>query len=627
MRHPRTPRPLRIFRMAVSSLLIPLIALGVLAGADDPAPLEVDPTAATHVSVRAVADTYVDAANRRATHGGDKRLAANPSPQQRAYLRFDIPAVTAPIAHAWLRVRVVDAPTSGFAVHHVDSVNWDERKMSWTTAPKFGDVVGVSGAVAAGEWIMVDVGAWVRPGRSVSFVLIAATALATISSRETVDTPTVELELSEAAVPTTSTTATTATTAPPSTTSTTVPTWAPTTTAPPATTTTTAPPPPTTSGATYYLDAAGGSDSFAGTSPTTAWRSLARATSATLAPGDQLLLRRGQTWSGSLAMGESGTAAAPITIGAYGVGAAPIVTGASTCIALGGSHLVLTGVQADGCTWSGVDISGSANVVTGNVFAHNAAGVVVRPSGLDNRILSNQIVDNQRMSVLTQGGDDDSGAFGVLLQGDRTEVAGNTISGHDAFSYDYGRDGSAIEVYGARDSYIHHNRAVDNQTFTELGNSRSAGNTYAYNVVTSAVADSTFVITRGAGSVWGPIVGTRFFNNTAILTGANTQGFICHAGCSPSILVMRNNIVQATWKAGYADAPFDGDYNLYWGGTRQFPLGAHDIVADPVFAGGGDLHLGAGSPAIDTGVPIGYASDFEGGPLIGAPDRGAYERR
>ena len=36
---------------------------------------------------------------------------------------------------------------------------------------------------------------------------------------------------------------------------------------------------------------------------------------------------------------------------------------------------------------------------------------------------------------------------------------------------------------------------------------------------------------------------------------------------------MRNNIIQAVWKVGYADAPFDEDNNLYSGGKLQFTKG------------------------------------------------------
>jgi hypothetical protein len=159
------------------------------------------------------------------------------------------------------------------------------------------------------------------------------------------------------------------------------------------------------------------------------------------------------------------------------------------------------------------------------------------------------------MSVLTVGGSDDSGAIGVLLRGDRTEVAFNTISGSDAFSYDYGRDGAAVEVYGGQKNHIHHNFAQDNDAFSELGHSRSADNTYAYNVVLSSLETSVFVVTRGSGSSYGPVLRTSLYNNSVLLTGAQSQGVVCSSGCNADILRMRNNVIQAVWKVGYADAP------------------------------------------------------------------------
>jgi hypothetical protein len=136
-------------------------------------------------------------------------------------------------------------------------------------------------------------------------------------------------------------------------------------------------------------------------------------------------------------------------------------------------------------------------------------------------------------------------------------------------------------------------------------------------------------VTRGSGSGYGPVRNTRLFNNDIVLSGANSQGFVCHGGCGPSILTMRNNIVQAVAKAGYADAPFDEDYNLYFGGQTQFALGAHSMVQNPAFVNpGGDFHLQAGSPAVNRGVAVGYAQDLDHHPvpLGGTPDLGAYER-
>jgi hypothetical protein len=241
------------------------------------------------------------------------------------------------------------------------------------------------------------------------------------------------------------------------------------------------------------------------------------------------------------------------------------------------------------------------------------------------------------MSVLSESpDDDDSGAFGILLHGDEAEIAGNVISGCDAFSYDYGRDGGAIEIYGGRRNHIHHNVAVDNDAFTELGDSRAVDNTYAYNVVRSSLTTSVGVVTRGADSSYGPVLGTRLYNNTIRFTGSSSQEFVCHAGCSASVLRMRNNIVEAVWKVGYADAPFDEDYDLFFGGVRQFAVGPHSVVADPRFAdpAGGNLRLAADSPAIDRGVPVGYSSDLDGRPVpadgdgdgTAVVDFGAFER-
>jgi hypothetical protein len=49
---------------------------------------------------------------------------------------------------------------------------------------------------------------------------------------------------------------------------------------------------------TFYVDAARGEDALDGRKPESAWRSLARVNRALLAPGDQVLFRRGLTWRG-----------------------------------------------------------------------------------------------------------------------------------------------------------------------------------------------------------------------------------------------------------------------------------------------------------------------------------------
>jgi hypothetical protein len=78
---------------------------------------------------------------------------------------------------------------------------------------------------------------------------------------------------------------------------------------------------------TYYLSPTG-SDSAAGTSPASAWRTLARASKAALDPGTRLLLQAGRSFAGNLTLtaADAGSARRPVYIGTYGKGVAAITT-------------------------------------------------------------------------------------------------------------------------------------------------------------------------------------------------------------------------------------------------------------------------------------------------------------
>ncbi|MDX2823231.1 discoidin domain-containing protein [Streptomyces ipomoeae] len=77
--------------------------------------------------------------------------------------------------------------------------------------------------------------------------------------------------------------------------------------------------PNTTGGRDYYIDATLGRDTATGTSPATAWRTLAKANATTFAPGDRILLKAGEQWQDEQLWPKgSGGAGRPITISAYG---------------------------------------------------------------------------------------------------------------------------------------------------------------------------------------------------------------------------------------------------------------------------------------------------------------------
>ena len=76
----------------------------------------------------------------------------------------------------------------------------------------------------------------------------------------------------------------------------------------------------------YYIDATSGEDSNDGLSPEKAWKSIGKANSAKLNPGDSVLLKRGEVWREQL-IPQSGDESGYITYGAYGNGDKPMLLG------------------------------------------------------------------------------------------------------------------------------------------------------------------------------------------------------------------------------------------------------------------------------------------------------------
>jgi len=70
--------------------------------------------------------------------------------------------------------------------------------------------------------------------------------------------------------------------------------------------------------ATYYFDSQNGNDGYAGTSPTTAWRTLTKFNATTFQARDTILFRRGSVFTGLMQVHGSGSSAYPIVINAYG---------------------------------------------------------------------------------------------------------------------------------------------------------------------------------------------------------------------------------------------------------------------------------------------------------------------
>ena len=81
----------------------------------------------------------------------------------------------------------------------------------------------------------------------------------------------------------------------------------------------------------YYVSSSG-NDSANGISSSTPWQSIAKVNSvfSGLNPGDRILFKRGDRFSGTLQVSRSGLSGNPITISAYGSGANPVISGFTT---------------------------------------------------------------------------------------------------------------------------------------------------------------------------------------------------------------------------------------------------------------------------------------------------------
>ena len=84
-------------------------------------------------------------------------------------------------------------------------------------------------------------------------------------------------------------------------------------------------------GRSLYVDCQG-DDGHDGTSPSSAWRTLAKLNSAALLPGDTIHLRRGCMWREILAPGKGGAPGRPVVFTGYGEGAEPIISGADVVV-------------------------------------------------------------------------------------------------------------------------------------------------------------------------------------------------------------------------------------------------------------------------------------------------------
>ena len=389
-------------------------------------------------------------------------------------------------------------------------------------------------------------------------------------------------------------------------------------------------------GTNYYVDSVNGSDSNSGTSTTKPWKSLASVQSRQFQPGDTINFKRGSTWNGQLYIQSSGVQGNPITFRDYGSGARPTISHPSSgwgqfVIIVRASWVVVQGflVKDSGDAGVQIDPGANRNIIQDIEATNTGMGVAVTGQ---NNLITNNYAHDLKMVNNTQGGDDDYGAIGFLIANSDNEVSFNRCVNCRAASYDYGYDGGVVEIYANGDNaYIHNNYGKASNGFIEVGGAVARNVRVAYNISDNNYSD--FACLHVGGTFSSTLDNFRIENNTIVNTTVNGYQVIdcVYTTLSPSQLLFRNNIVYSNMSV-FSQSTFTHTDNIYYlsgGATVGFPLGSGEEVSNPLFVNvsGGNYRLQSSSPAINSGMTIGYSTDFEGSlvPQGGLPDVGAYE--
>jgi len=332
-----------------------------------------------------------------------------------------------------------------------------------------------------------------------------------------------------------------------------------------------------------------------------------------LAPGDATLFRRGCEWTRTptaFTVDESGTSSARLVFGAYGTGARPIIRGGYDAFRVNGSWAIVEGIEVRNTAppnsqpncptgWrTGFGLYGSHVTLRYVKASENTTGVHVSGNGF-HVVTHSEFTNNYYLSRNTVGGTDDSGAWGVLVNASDNEVDHNYLSGNNAWcSYDFGQEGASVELGGALRNRIHHNRSVDDTTFTELTNGDS-NNRFYYNLIVNRAHSRVEAFNlRGSDN--------DVRHNTVSYSSPSGKG-----------------IVGGDVASDFSDNVIDAPQN-YIGGTQTRNYWGNPGFVDP---GAYDFHLADGSAATDAGQVTAGNVDLDGVavPQKGAADLGAYE--
>lgn len=181
-----------------AALLVVLLAGLVCAAcltASPPGPLVGGPLGPGHEAPAAVRTTIFDPTADASVSRADPDQALGGSPDlrvhrdgDRAYLRFDVSGLAAPVIRAELRLRATTASRRGVSVRSVEDGSWTEEEVTFDDAPRVGPAVSHSGSFQAGP-VSIDATALVGGNGQVDLALADAARRVAFASREASSDP------------------------------------------------------------------------------------------------------------------------------------------------------------------------------------------------------------------------------------------------------------------------------------------------------------------------------------------------------------------------------------------------------------------------------------------------------
>ncbi|MFG2472290.1 LamG-like jellyroll fold domain-containing protein [Streptomyces canus] len=213
------------------------------------------------------------------------------------------------------------------------------------------------------------------------------------------------------------------------------------------------------------MSSSSGSDSNDGCSSSTAWQSLAKVSSTTFSPGDQVLFQSGGSWTGELQPQGSGSSGSPIVMSSYGSGAAPILNGggAAASIYLKDQqywtiqNLEITNPASSAALRSGIQLENDTSGILAGIHLlnnniHDVKGLWTESAGVQPSQSSGiafDVTDNNT----TSGWDDVQITDNTLTHDDAGGIYIGSLTGlnHDINSTNIVIDGNTITDAGGND--------------------------------------------------------------------------------------------------------------------------------------------------------------------------------